>query len=1107
MPRREDITSVMVIGSGPIVIGQACEFDYSGTQACRVLRDEGLRVVLVNSNPATIMTDPEFSDATYVEPITPEFVERIIAKERPDALLPTLGGQTALNAAMALHYNGVLEKYGVELIGADVEAIERGENRELFRQIVADVGAESARSFVCHSIDDCLSAVTDLGYPVVVRPSFTMGGAGSGIAYDEADLLRIAGSGLQASPTDEVLLEESIIGWKEYELELMRDRSDNVVVVCSIENLDPMGVHTGDSITVAPALTLTDREYQHMRDVGIDIIRAVGVDTGGCNIQFAIDPDDGRLIVIEMNPRVSRSSALASKATGFPIAKIAARLAIGYTLDEIPNDITRETPASFEPTLDYIVVKVPRFAFEKFPQADPVLTTTMKSVGEAMAIGRNFPEALQKALRSLEKSEAVFAWPGEPGAVDVTSLLAAMRIPHDGRLSLVQRALWAGAGIDAVHEATNIDPWFLDQICQINELADEIRAAESLDHRLLLRAKRFGFSDTQLGLLRGLAEAEVRELRHELGVRPVYKTVDTCAAEFAALTPYHYSSYDEETEVIPSDRDKVIILGSGPNRIGQGIEFDYSCVHAALTLREAGYETIMLNCNPETVSTDYDTSDRLYFEPLTLEDVLEVVHAESSAGRLVGVIVQLGGQTPLGLAQRLKDAGVPIIGTSPESIHLAEERGAFGRVLADAGLLAPKHGTARTFEEAQTIASDVGYPVLVRPSYVLGGRGMEIVYDDAMLADYLTRSTHINADHPVLVDRFLDDAVEIDVDAIFDGTELYLAGVMEHIEEAGIHSGDSACALPPITLGAEDIERIRMATLAIARGVGVLGLLNVQYAMAGDVLYVLEANPRASRTVPFVSKATAVPVAKAAARVMVGQSISDLRAAGILPAHGDGGTMPQGAAISVKEAVLPFGRFHGVDTVLGPEMRSTGEVMGIDDSFGIAFAKSQEAAFAGGLPTSGTAFVSLASRDKRGAIFPIKRLADLGFRILATSGTAAVLRRNGVPVEVLRKQHEGRGPNGEPTTVDAIMAGDIQLIVNTPYGVGPRLDGYEIRTAAVIRGVPCITTVQGLAAAVQGIDSLQHDEPTVRSLQEHAAALAVLRAEQDRQRPIETGRG
>jgi carbamoyl-phosphate synthase large subunit len=1099
MPRREDIRTVMVIGSGPIVIGQACEFDYSGTQACRVLRAEGLRVVLVNSNPATIMTDPEFSDATYIEPITPDFVERIIAKERPDALLPTLGGQTALNTAIALHKNGVLERYGVELIGADVGAIERGENRELFRQIVAEVGAESARSAVCHSLDECLSAVDDLGYPVVVRPSFTMGGAGSGIAYDEADLRRIAGAGLQASPTTEVLLEESIIGWKEYELELMRDRHDNVVVVCSIENLDPMGVHTGDSITVAPALTLTDREYQRMRDVGIDIIRAVGVDTGGCNIQFAINPDDGRLIVIEMNPRVSRSSALASKATGFPIAKIAARLAIGYTLDEIPNDITRETPASFEPTLDYIVVKVPRFAFEKFPQADPTLTTTMKSVGEAMAIGRNFPEALQKALRSLEKKEAAFTWPASRSDVDVAALLAAMRVPHDGRLSEVQLALWAGAGIDAVHEATNIDPWFLDQITQINEVADLVREADSLDLRVLRLAKRTGFSDRQLGDLRGLGEDEVRELRIELGVRPVYKTVDTCAAEFAARTPYHYSSYDEETEVEPSDRDKVIILGSGPNRIGQGIEFDYSCVHAALTLREAGYETIMVNCNPETVSTDYDTSDRLYFEPLTLEDVLEVVHAESAAGRLVGVVVQLGGQTPLGLAQRLKDAGVPIVGTSPESIHLAEERGAFGRVLAEAGLVAPKHGTAFTFDEAQAIAAEVGYPVLVRPSYVLGGRGMEIVYDDAMLADYLGRATTINPEHPVLVDRFLDDAVEIDVDALYDGEELYLAGVMEHIEEAGIHSGDSACALPPITLGVEDIERIRAATLAIARGVGVRGLINVQYALAGDVLYVLEANPRASRTVPFVSKATAVPVASAAARVMVGETIADLRAQGMLPATGDGGELPHGSAISVKEAVLPFGRFHGVDTVLGPEMKSTGEVMGIDDSFGTAFAKSQEAAYSGGLPTSGTAFVSLANRDKRAAIFPVKRLADLGFRIVATSGTAAVLRRNGIPAEELRKQHEGRGPAGEQTTVDAIMAGEIQLIVNTPYGVGPRVDGYEIRTAAVIKGVPAITTVQGLAAAVQGIDSLQHDEPTVRSLQEHAADLARLRAE--------TGRG
>ncbi|MEI6361213.1 MAG: carbamoyl-phosphate synthase large subunit [Actinomycetes bacterium] len=1096
MPRRDDIKSIMVIGSGPIVIGQACEFDYSGTQACRVLRAEGLRVILVNSNPATIMTDPEFSDATYIEPITPDFVERIIAKERPDALLPTLGGQTALNTAIALHQSGALERYGVELIGADVAAIERGENRELFRQIVADIGAESARSSVCHSLEDCLAAVEDLGYPTVVRPSFTMGGSGSGIAYDEDDLRRIAGAGLQASPTTEVLLEESIIGWKEYELELMRDKHDNVVVVCSIENVDPMGVHTGDSITVAPALTLTDREYQHMRDVGIAIIRAVGVDTGGCNIQFAINPDDGRMIVIEMNPRVSRSSALASKATGFPIAKIAARLAIGYTLDEIPNDITQETPASFEPTLDYIVVKVPRFAFEKFPQADPTLTTTMKSVGEAMAIGRNFPEALQKALRSLERPEAVFSWPASHDDVDVDALLNAMRVPRDGRLSEVQLALWAGAGIDAVHEATNIDPWFLDQICQINEYADAIRELESLDHGNVFAAKRFGFSDRQLGDLRGLTEAEVRQLRHELGVRPVYKTVDTCAAEFAALTPYHYSTYDEETEVVPSDRDKVIILGSGPNRIGQGIEFDYSCVHAAMTLREAGFESIMLNCNPETVSTDYDTSDRLYFEPLTLEDVLEVVHVEQQAGRLVGVIVQLGGQTPLGLAQKLKDEGVPIIGTSPESIHLAEERGAFGRVLAEAGLVAPKHGTARTFEEAQAIAVDVGYPVLVRPSYVLGGRGMEIVYDDAMLADYLERSTHINSEHPVLVDRFLDDAVEIDVDAIFDGTELYLAGIMEHIEEAGIHSGDSACALPPITLGAEDIDRIRQSTEAIARGVGVLGLMNVQYALAGDVLYVLEANPRASRTVPFVSKATAVPVAKAAARVMVGETIAQLRREGVLPAQGDGGTLPPGVAISVKEAVLPFGRFHGVDTVLGPEMRSTGEVMGIDDSFGIAFAKSQEAAYSGGLPVSGTAFVSLANRDKRAAIFPIKRLADLGFRIVATAGTAAVLRRNGVVVEELRKQHEGRGSDGSPTTVDAIMAGDVQLIVNTPYGVGPRVDGYEIRTAAVIKGVPCITTVQGLAAAVQGIDSLQHDEPTVRSLQEHALDLRRLRLAQ-----------
>ncbi len=1093
MPKRSDISSVMVIGSGPIVIGQACEFDYSGTQACRVLKAEGLRVILVNSNPATIMTDPEFADATYVEPITAEYVERIIAKERPDALLPTLGGQTALNTAIALHNRGILDKYGVELIGADVDAIERGENREKFRAIVESIGGRSARSIICHTLEECFAATEHLGFPVVVRPSFTMGGAGSGIAYDAADLTRIAGAGLQASPTTEVLLEESIIGWKEYELELMRDRNDNVVVVCSIENLDPMGVHTGDSITVAPALTLTDREYQHMRDVGIDIIRAVGVDTGGCNIQFAINPQDGRMIVIEMNPRVSRSSALASKATGFPIAKIAARLAIGYTLDEIPNDITQETPASFEPTLDYIVVKVPRFAFEKFPGADTTLTTTMKSVGEAMAIGRSFPEALQKALRSMERPSAVFSWPGARSDVDVPELLDLMVRPHDGRLVLVQQALWAGAGIDAVHQATGIDPWFLDQIAQINEMADVVAGAPSMDHAVLFEAKQMGFSDEQIGQLRGLTEDEVRELRHSWGIRPVYKTVDTCAAEFEASTPYHYSSYDEEDEAQPTDRDKVIILGSGPNRIGQGIEFDYSCVHAAMALADAGFETIMINCNPETVSTDYDTSDRLYFEPLTCEDVLEVVRAEQQRGRVVGVIVQLGGQTPLGLARRLADAGVPIVGTSPEAIHLAEERGAFGRVLEQAGLPAPDHGTARSFDEAQAIAARVGYPVLVRPSYVLGGRGMEIVYDDAMLADYLRRSTDITSEHPVLVDRFLDDAIEIDVDALYDGEDLYLAGVMEHIEEAGIHSGDSACALPPITLGASDIERIRDSTLAIARGVGVRGLLNVQFALASDTLYVLEANPRASRTVPFVSKATGVQVAKAAARIMVGASIRQLRDEGLLPSTGDGGTLPVGSAIAVKEAVLPFGRFHGVDSVLGPEMRSTGEVMGIDDSFGVAFAKSQEAAYAGGLPKGGTAFVSLANRDKRAAVLPIKQLADLGFTILATQGTADVLRRNGVVVEVLRKQHEGPGRDGVQTTVEAIMDGRIDVIINTPYGVGPRVDGYEIRTAAVTKGVPCVTTVQGLSAAVQGISALIASEPGVRSLQEHARALADLR--------------
>jgi carbamoyl-phosphate synthase large subunit len=1098
MPRRTDISSVMVIGSGPIVIGQAAEFDYSGTQACRVLKAEGLRVSLVNSNPATIMTDPEFADATYVEPITPETVEKIIAKERPDALLPTLGGQTALNTAIALHESGVLAKYGVELIGADVDAIQRGEDRQKFKQIVADIGAESARSVICHSMDDCLEGAKELGYPMVVRPSFTMGGSGSGMAYDEADLHRIAGAGLQASPTTEVLLEESILGWKEYELELMRDRNDNVVVICSIENVDPMGVHTGDSITVAPALTLTDREFQRMRDVGIAIIRAVGVDTGGCNIQFAINPDDGRMIVIEMNPRVSRSSALASKATGFPIAKIAARLAIGYTLDEIPNDITRETPASFEPTLDYVVVKVPRFAFEKFPAADRTLTTHMKSVGEAMALGRNFAEALQKALRSLEKSDAPFSWAGDASALDKAALIDAARTPHDGRIRVVQQAVRAGATVAELHEATDIDPWFLDQLLLLDEVAREVAAADELDADLLRHAKRHGFSDVQLAEIRGVTEDELRTARHALDVRPVYKTVDTCAAEFAARTPYHYSSYDEETEVTPGAKPKVLILGSGPNRIGQGIEFDYSCVHASLTLREAGYETVMVNCNPETVSTDYDTSDRLYFEPLTFEDVLEVVHAEQAGGEVAGVIVQLGGQTPLGLAQRLKDAGVPVVGTSPESIDLAEDRGEFGRVLAEAGLPAPKHGTAVSYDQAKVLADDIGYPVLVRPSYVLGGRGMEIVYDDDMLRSYIERATQISPDHPVLIDRFLEDAVEIDVDALFDGVDLYLGGVMEHIEEAGIHSGDSACALPPITLGPGDIERIRTSTEAIARGVGVRGLLNVQYAIANDILYVLEANPRASRTVPFVSKATAVPLAKAAARVMLGATVAELRAEGMLPAQGDGGTLPANSPIAVKEAVLPFGKFSGVDTLLGPEMRSTGEVMGIDSTFGTAFAKAQAGVY-GDLPTSGSVYVTVANRDKRAMVFPVKRLADLGFEILASAGTAEVLARNGVTATVVRKHFEP--DDGTPDSVARILAGDVDLVVNTPSkDAGSRADGYEIRTAAVTRGVVSVTTVQGLAAAVQGIEAQMRGDLGVRSLQDYAAVLNQARADEQEAR-------
>jgi len=1102
MPKRSDINSVLVIGSGPIVIGQACEFDYSGTQACRVLREEGVRVILVNSNPATIMTDPDFADATYVEPITPAVIETIIAKERPDAVLPTLGGQTALNAAMALHEQGILEKYDVELIGAKPEAIHRGEDRQTFKDLVIESGAEVARSHVAHTLEEAKAFAKDLGYPLVVRPSFTMGGLGSGFAYTEEDLVRIVGDGLHYSPTSDVLLEESILGWKEYELELMRDQADNTVVVCSIENVDAVGVHTGDSITVAPALTLTDREFQKLRDISIDIIRSVGVDTGGCNIQFAVDPKTGRTIVIEMNPRVSRSSALASKATGFPIAKIAAKLALGYRLDEIPNDITQKTPASFEPTIDYVVVKAPRFAFEKFPAADDTLTTTMKSVGEAMAIGRNFTTALQKSLRSLEKRGTSFHWdPVAAGSESeaVAALLESMRRPTDGRIVDIQQALRLGATIEQVYEATAIDPWFLDQIVLINEVAERLAAADQLSLEVLREAKDHGFSDVQIAAIRGISESEVRGLRHGLGVRPIYKTVDTCAGEFPALTPYHYSSYDLETEVQPSDRTKVVILGSGPNRIGQGVEFDYSCVHASFALSEAGYETIMINCNPETVSTDYDTSDRLYFEPLTLEDVLEVIHAERASGTLLGVVVQLGGQTALGLAQQLKDAGVPILGTTPEAIDLAEERGAFSAILDSAGLLAPRNGTATDEEGAIRIAEEIGYPVLVRPSFVLGGRGMEIVYDTESLRGYFERiegNALVGPGHPLLVDRFLDDAIEIDVDALYDGEQLYIGGIMEHIEEAGVHSGDSSCTLPPVTLGHEQIARVREATLAIAQGIGVRGLLNVQYAIAQGVLYVLEANPRASRTVPFVSKAYGIPLAKAASRLMADERIAELIDAGLLPER-DGSRAPIDAPIAVKEAVLPFKRFRTpeglvVDSLLGPEMRSTGEVMGMDRDFPRAFAKSQSAA-GSDLPSSGTVFLSVADRDKRAIVSSAQRLRELGFRILATQGTQVVLARNGIESESVRKHSEkGAGSHAE-TIVDLIDGGAVDMIVNTPSGSAARADGYEIRAAAVAAGIPIFTTVSELSAAV-GALSAQVTSFDVRSLQEYEEDRVAARA-------------
>ena len=1085
MPLDKSIKSVLVIGSGPIVIGQACEFDYSGTQACRVLKAEGIRVILVNSNPATIMTDPEFADATYIEPITLDFLEQVIAKERPDAILATLGGQTALNAAITLHENGILEKYQTKLIGADVAAIRRGENREEFRAIVAKIGGESAKSIICHSMDDCFKAASELNYPVVVRPSFTMGGLGSGIAFSKDELEQIAGAGLRFSPVNEVLLEESIIGWKEFELEVMRDNNDNVVIVCSIENIDPMGVHTGDSITVAPALTLTDVEFQNLRNLSIAIIREVGVATGGCNIQFAINPANGRIVVIEMNPRVSRSSALASKATGFPIAKIATKLAIGYSLNEIPNDITQKTPASFEPTLDYIVVKIPRFAFEKFPEADTRLTTTMKSVGEAMAFGRSFPEALQKAMRSLEKKGSSFSW---DFAESLEDLMEKIAIPTQDRLIQVQRALALGASIEEVFAKCAIDPWFLSQIDEINRKAVEIRGAGELSIELLKSAKQMGFSDQQIGQLRSTSASEILKIRERLGLFPVYKTVDTCAGEFEAFTPYHYSSYDLESEVKPRRKPAILILGSGPNRIGQGIEFDYSCVHACFALSKAGYETIMINCNPETVSTDYDTADRLYFEPLTVEDVLEVYRAELAAGPIAGVIVQLGGQTPLGIAAALKSAGVPILGTTPEAIHLAEDRGAFGKALEQSSLRAPKFGTGFSYQDALKVAKEVGYPVLVRPSFVLGGRGMQIVYDDASLEEFITIAAQINPEHPVLIDKFLDDAIEIDVDALYDGRELYLAGIMEHVEEAGVHSGDSACVIPAQSITKELISEIRQATEKLALGIGVLGLINIQYAISDSKLYVLEANPRASRTVPFVSKSTGRQVAKAAALIATGVKISQLRKSGMLPDSGDG----VAKGISVKEAVLPFNRFRrvdgeGVDTVLGPEMKSTGEVMGIASTFGAAFAKSQIAAF-GALPLSGAIFISLSDKDKEEAISAMKGLSELDFNLYATLGTHNYLAGHGISTELVAKHSEKDGNQGVVSAVDLINQGKIALVINTPFGRGAARDGRKIRTAAVARGVSCITTLPGLKAAVEGIRELRRGKLTVRSIQDWHAS-------------------
>ncbi len=1082
MPKRTDIHSILIIGAGPIVIGQACEFDYSGVQACKALRDEGYRIILVNSNPATIMTDPEFADATYIEPITLEMVTKVIEKERPDALLPTMGGQTALNMAIELEKAGVLKKFGVEMIGADAEAIDKAEDRLRFREAMTSIGLETPKSFVAHSREEALDGLEAIGLPVIIRPSFTLGGTGGGIAYNRDEFLSIVTGGLDASPVTEVLIEESVLGWKEYEMEVVRDKDDNAIIVCSIENIDPMGIHTGDSITVAPALTLTDKEYQIMRNASIAVLREIGVETGGSNVQFAVDPDTGRLVIIEMNPRVSRSSALASKATGFPIAKVAARLAVGYTLDELDNDITGVTPASFEPTIDYVVTKMPRFAFEKFPGAQAELTTAMKSVGEAMAIGRTFAESMQKALRSMENGLTGLNEIEIEGAADADAggkrdlVRAALTRPRPDRLLVIAQAMRLEIPMADIQAATKFDLWFLNEIANVVSAERYVTENGVPDDRKTMRAlKMLGFSDERLSELSGMPETDVTRLRHDLDVMAVFKRIDTCAAEFEARTPYMYSTYEFEAQGViecesnPTDADKIIILGGGPNRIGQGIEFDYCCVHAAFALSEAGYETIMVNCNPETVSTDYDTSDRLYFEPLTGETVLDIIRVEQRNGTLAGVVVQLGGQTPLKLAALLEEAGVPILGTSPDAIDLAEDRERFQKLLRKLDLLQPANGIAKSTEQARAVAAEIGFPVVIRPSYVLGGRAMEIVHDMVGLERYMLEAVKVSGDSPVLIDSYLRNAIEIDVDAIADGEAVFVAGIMEHIEEAGVHSGDSACALPPYSLSDEIVARIHEQTEALARGLNVIGLMNVQFAVQGEDIYVLEVNPRASRTVPFVSKAIGLPIAKIAARVMAGEKLKSFDL-----------TLQSDGHVAVKEAVFPFARFPGVDTVLGPEMKSTGEVMGIDTNFEKAFAKSQ---LAGGttIPREGCVFVSVKEGDKETILGPVQRLAAIGFTVMATRGTAKYLAEHGIKVQQINKVLQGR-----PHIVDALKNGEVDLVFNTTEGQQALADSYEIRRTALMRRIPYYTTIPGAAATVGAIESLREGTLEVASLQSYS---------------------